>query len=145
MNGVDRLNANVNSFITHVKSLPPNPTTEQLQNKVSSLCNTIKNDSRTVPPQVKSIVKSGFDVMGWDVIQMRLTNPALLTIENLLKGLEQMKNQLGGWTPSVVPTTEELASLSKACQRLWDMDVHRLVPEKDYAIDLQVSSGYIPS
>ena len=83
--------------------------------------------------------------MGWDVIQMRLTNPALLTIENLLKGLEQIKNQLGGWTPSVVPTAEELASLSKACQRLWDMDVHRLVPEKDYAIDLQVSSGYIPS
>ncbi|KAM0910110.1 hypothetical protein ACQ4PT_014372 [Festuca glaucescens] len=33
------------------------------------------------------------------------------------------------------PTREELNSLSEACSRLWELDMNRLVPGKDYRID----------
>ncbi|KAG2573686.1 poly(U)-specific endoribonuclease-B-like isoform X2 [Panicum virgatum] len=36
---------------------------------------------------------------------------------------------------NVDPTREELNSLSKACSRLWELDMNRLVPGKDYRID----------
>ncbi|PAN39372.1 hypothetical protein PAHAL_7G238100 [Panicum hallii] len=36
---------------------------------------------------------------------------------------------------NVEPTREELNSLSKACSRLWELDMSRLVPGKDYRID----------
>ncbi|XP_008794865.2 poly(U)-specific endoribonuclease-B [Phoenix dactylifera] len=35
----------------------------------------------------------------------------------------------------VKPTREELDDLSKACSRLWELDLNRLVPGKDYEID----------
>ncbi|VFQ85807.1 unnamed protein product [Cuscuta campestris] len=34
------------------------------------------------------------------------------------------------------PSGEELANLSKACNKLWELDVNRLVPGKDYQIDV---------
>lgn len=139
MNGPDRLKADITSFIAHVKSLPPNPTREQLQTKVKTLCSTIKNDSRTAPLEVKTIIKAGFEVVGWDAVNMKISNESLFTAGHLLSGLEQIKDALNGWTPSVIPTAEELASISLACKRLWEIDVHRLVPDKDYAIDLQAS------
>lgn len=33
------------------------------------------------------------------------------------------------------PAEEELADLSQACNKLWDLDMNRLVPGKDYEID----------
>lgn len=36
---------------------------------------------------------------------------------------------------NVEPTREELDDLSKACSRLWELDLNRLVPGKDYEID----------
>ncbi|WOK98934.1 poly(U)-specific endoribonuclease-B-like [Canna indica] len=33
------------------------------------------------------------------------------------------------------PSREELDDLSKACDRLWDLDLNRLMPGKDYEID----------
>ncbi|CAO2039899.1 unnamed protein product [Urochloa humidicola] len=36
---------------------------------------------------------------------------------------------------NVEPTREELNSLSKACNRLWELDLNRLSPGKDYTID----------
>ncbi|XP_066343582.1 uncharacterized protein [Miscanthus floridulus] len=36
---------------------------------------------------------------------------------------------------NVEPTREELNSLSKACSRLWELDMNCLVPGKDYRID----------
>ncbi|XP_065879044.1 uncharacterized protein [Euphorbia lathyris] len=35
----------------------------------------------------------------------------------------------------LVPSEEELADLSQACNKLWQLDRNRLVPGKDYAID----------
>ncbi|KAG6536887.1 hypothetical protein ZIOFF_001963 [Zingiber officinale] len=36
---------------------------------------------------------------------------------------------------NVEPTREELHDLSKACSRLWELDLNRLVPGKDYEIE----------
>ncbi|KAG8065543.1 hypothetical protein GUJ93_ZPchr0004g39859 [Zizania palustris] len=36
---------------------------------------------------------------------------------------------------NVEPTREELNSLSKACSRLWELDMNRLIPGKDYRIE----------
>ncbi|URD90970.1 hypothetical protein MUK42_33223 [Musa troglodytarum] len=36
---------------------------------------------------------------------------------------------------NVEPTGEELDDLSKACSKLWELDLNRLVPGKDYEID----------
>jgi poly(U)-specific endoribonuclease len=36
---------------------------------------------------------------------------------------------------NVEPTREELDNLSKACTRLWELDLNRLIPDKDYAIE----------
>lgn len=35
------------------------------------------------------------------------------------------------------PTDEELDNIGLACQHLWDLDVNRMVPDKDYALNLQ--------
>ncbi|KAE9607408.1 putative endoribonuclease XendoU [Lupinus albus] len=35
----------------------------------------------------------------------------------------------------VEPTEDELTDLSRACEKLWDLDLNRLVPGKDYEID----------
>lgn len=35
----------------------------------------------------------------------------------------------------VEPSEDELADLSRACDKLWDLDLNRLVPGKDYEID----------
>ncbi|KAL5728459.1 hypothetical protein ACHQM5_001539 [Ranunculus cassubicifolius] len=36
---------------------------------------------------------------------------------------------------SVEPSNEELSNLSEACNKLWELDSNRLVPDKDYQID----------
>ncbi|XP_058189890.1 uncharacterized protein LOC131307414 isoform X4 [Rhododendron vialii] len=36
---------------------------------------------------------------------------------------------------SMEPSEEELSDLSRACNKLWELDVNRLVPGKDYEID----------
>ncbi|XP_027336313.1 poly(U)-specific endoribonuclease-B-like isoform X2 [Abrus precatorius] len=35
----------------------------------------------------------------------------------------------------VEPSQDELADLSRACDKLWDLDLNRLIPGKDYEID----------
>ncbi|XP_004509033.1 uncharacterized protein [Cicer arietinum] len=35
----------------------------------------------------------------------------------------------------IEPSHDELADLSRACEKLWDLDLNRLVPTKDYEID----------
>uniref|UniRef100_A0A2P2JL91 PolyU-specific endoribonuclease-B n=1 Tax=Rhizophora mucronata TaxID=61149 RepID=A0A2P2JL91_RHIMU len=37
---------------------------------------------------------------------------------------------------NLVPSEEELADLSKACNRLWELDLNRLIPGKHYEIDV---------
>lgn len=40
-----------------------------------------------------------------------------------------------GYGVDMEPSEEELSDLSKACNKLWELDLNRLVPGKDYQID----------
>ncbi|KAJ0961780.1 hypothetical protein J5N97_029608 [Dioscorea zingiberensis] len=48
---------------------------------------------------------------------------------------EQEYHESDSYNVDVEPSREELADLSKACDRLWELDSNRLVPGKDYEID----------
>ncbi|WOK98703.1 poly(U)-specific endoribonuclease-B-like [Canna indica] len=48
---------------------------------------------------------------------------------------EQEYMDQGKHAVDVEPTREELNDLSKACNRLWELDLNRLSPGKDYEID----------
>jgi len=49
------------------------------------------------------------------------------------------EEELGGARidASIEPTEDELQDLSRACDRLWDLDSNRLTPGVDYQIDVQ--------
>ncbi|XP_039046790.1 poly(U)-specific endoribonuclease-B-like isoform X2 [Hibiscus syriacus] len=47
---------------------------------------------------------------------------------------QQYADEVGTGT-SIEPSEEELSDLSQACNRLWQLDLNRLEPEKDYQID----------
>ena len=49
--------------------------------------------------------------------------------------LESVKSVAG---MSAQPSTEELNSLSLACSRLWQLDVNRAQPGRDYQLNVQV-------
>ncbi|KAH7659212.1 poly(U)-specific endoribonuclease protein [Dioscorea alata] len=48
---------------------------------------------------------------------------------------EQEYSQSDSYNVDIEPSREELTNLSKACDRLWELDSNRLVPGKDYEID----------
>ena len=50
--------------------------------------------------------------------------------------LESVISQVAGM--STQPSTEELNSLSLACSRLWQLDVNRAQPGRDYQLNVQV-------
>lgn len=56
-------------------------------------------------------------------------------LQNVATSVEDYLSKLNS---SVHPTESELNDLSSACSRLWTLDLDRLVPNVDYAIDLQV-------
>jgi poly(U)-specific endoribonuclease len=99
--------------------------------------------------RIRGIIAEGFKTMGWDTSKKsRATavNPALFSTAKFAEALEAIREDLSNWSPPVNPTPEELASLSAACNRLWELDIHRLVPDRDYSINVQggkfVSDNY---
>ncbi len=134
---IQRLITEVRSWIIQLKALPPNPTHEQLEKKVHALATTIRRGASSAPLRIKEIITEGFLSFGWNIASMSVSNQALLTTHGFINGLLTIAEDLENWSPVVTPTEDELQSLSLACSRLWDLDVHRLAPEHDYAINLQ--------
>ena len=98
---------------------------------------TLEQDSAALPQSVKVIVSSGFQSMGWDTIQKKVSNNALFNFEGLKGPLQTILKGVESWSPDIIPTPEELSSLSSACNKLWDLDVNRLVPARDYVLNPQ--------
>lgn len=134
---MDRLLTDVKSSITHVATLPAGPTLEQLTNKVKTLSATIVKDSISLPKRIKEIIAQAFLEMGWDILRQRITKATLFTHPNLTRTLDEILSNLQNWSPPVTPTAAELKDLSLACDKLWELDVHRLVPDVDYVLNLQ--------
>lgn len=115
-----------------------NTAVDQLTNKVKGYVAIIQKDTLSAPKRIKELVQQTFaESLGWDTFRQRVVNNKLFTAGGLAHCLQELLNQLINWSPAVVPTDNELQDLSAACDRLWELDVHRLVPEKDYVINIQ--------
>jgi hypothetical protein len=68
-------------------------------------------------------VRVPFNLYSTTVTRAALSFAALANLEN--------------WSPAVIPTDTELADLSTACNKLWELDIHRLHPGVEYGINLQ--------
>jgi poly(U)-specific endoribonuclease len=134
---MDRLQADLKAMIAHVATLPKGPTTEQLMGKVKVQNALIQKDIVALPKRIKEMVQQAFLEMGWDGNRQRIVNVSLFTHAGLSHTLAELLNQLQNWSPAVTPTDAELADLSNACDRLWELDAHRLVPDVDYVLNLQ--------
>jgi poly(U)-specific endoribonuclease len=139
---MERLERDLRAMVAHVDGLlrsNASPTVEQLTAKVRNISSAISTDASSLPSQINAVCESAFFSMGWDMQNNTVVDgdkfsaPALLeTLQFILHNVEQFNA-----APPVSPTGEELGSLSLACHRLWDLDVNRLVPGRDYIINLQ--------
>ena len=135
---MERLENDILSMKKHIESLAGTPTTEQLTAKVTTLADAIIRDSSSLPIRIKEIVNEAFTViLGWNLKNKIITSKTLFNVQNLIITLDQIYNEITNWSPPIIPTEEELSSLSVACNKLWDLDSSRLVPEIDYKINLQ--------
>ncbi|XP_077235180.1 uncharacterized protein LOC143877179 isoform X2 [Tasmannia lanceolata] len=80
---------------------------------------------------------------GWETVAERPPPPQRrhqkVSMENR-HGYKQPPSEQGyseevDYGADIEPSAEELSDLSKACSRLWELDLNRLVPGKDYEID----------
>lgn len=117
---MEHLKSDLNNMIEHCKKLPSSPSTEQLQNKVRQLTTALDNDSTTAPRRIR---------------EMFAASRLVSTLENIL-------NEVNNWSPPITPSAEELGDLSLACKKLWELDIHRLVPSKDYEINVQQGKSF---
>ena len=136
---MERLKQTLTAMVSHVQTLSsgPAPTSEQLQHKVKSMNEALDKDVVTAPRRIKDIIVEGFAIMGWDARRKVVKSKALFDFSHFLPALTFMLEAVQNWSPPVQPTTDELAHLSEACSRLWELDHHRLVPDQDYAINVQ--------
>lgn len=134
---MERLKSDLSAMIAHVKGLPGTPSPDQLLKKVEALSTAISRDASALPRRISEIVSEGFRGMGYDIHRHRVIKSAEFTAAGLVDALEEILQHVSVWSPPVEPTAEELRDLSKACDKLWDLDVNRMVPDHDYVLDLQ--------
>jgi hypothetical protein len=135
---MDHLKHDLAAMITHCKQLPPNPNREQLENKVKALSSGLEKDTITIPIRVKEIISNSFTIhLGWDWMRKVVITNSLFVAANLVKTFESILEECANWSPLIQPTPEELSSLSLACSRLWELDANRLIPDKDYELNVQ--------
>lgn len=134
---MDHLKADLKAMIAHIQTLPPNPTSEQLINKSTTLAKAILKDSLALPNRINEIIQEALRVLGWNSKTNSITNHSSLSVDRLLSCLQTISDEVNNWSPPVIPTAEELESLSLACTRLWDLDCNRLSPGTDYTINIQ--------
>ena len=108
-----------------------------MEKKTAEINATLELDSVPLPQQIKEIISSGFQLMGWDAVNKKISQKPLFTFDGLKNTLQKIFEQVENWSPVIIPTQEELASLSSACNKLWDLDFNRLVPGRDYVLNPQ--------
>lgn len=115
-----------------------NPPMDTLLTTIRHYSDTLEKDVVTSPQRIKEIICDCFlKQLGWDIRRKLVKNTTLFQSSHVVSTLTEILHELNNWSPPVQPTNEELQDFSKACNRLWDLDVHRLVPNKDYVINVQ--------
>ncbi len=105
------------------------------------LSTALEADVHSAPQRIRDIVATNFATMGWDIVHRRVLDQALFTAPHLVSCLDEIIGEIANYEPIVTPTAAELADLSDATHKLWDLDHHRLVPGKDYQLALQHGKG----
>lgn len=85
---------------------------------------------------------NGFATIGWEFIKNKgvgETPPDIEKVQAMLKATAaKIRTAVSEANTKVEPTPAELQDLSKASDRLWQLDINRLTPENgDYEINLQ--------
>eukprot|EP01033_Poteriospumella_lacustris_P006372 gene6372-4578_t len=137
---MDNLKRLVHSHLTQAGALPASTSAQELQTVVKRVNVELDNATRTAPARIREMVTENFKSMGWDAPRKARStgaNATLFTVAKYVQTLEQLQEDLSNWSPPTAPTPEELNNLSLACNRLWELDLHRLVPDRDYAVNVQ--------
>jgi len=116
------------------------PTPAQIGEFLRQLSTSIGTVIQGCPAQVQRLVKRKFSDIGWDVGTNRSFKASPPTVEDLNNLVTSTLQELNNFhQPAAVQLVkdEELADLSKACSRLWELDTNRLQPGVDYELDLQ--------
>lgn len=144
MSSILRLDEELVKIIAHVKCLPltPPPTEAQLVHKTLQLDESLTKIAMALPNKILSIMEQEFALMGWSMQENKVTDSKSFTPHALLAVLESILTKVRAYSPRVVPSTEEIANLSLACTKLWDLDRNRLSPGIDYDLNLQHGKSF---
>lgn len=134
---MEHLKLQLKLMIHHVEALPPNPSFEQLVKKVRSITSSVREMCRSLVAEIVSLVKVEFAKCGWDIDNLKVTNKSALSVESFVEALKRLYNDVSQYEINPVPSPEELNDISLACSRLWNLDINRAIPNKDYILDLQ--------
>ena len=115
--------------------------TRGLLAKVSAIDKSIFGDAYSLPERVKEIISLGFAEMGWNGRSKKVIDESKFNLQSLKDGLREMLLQLENWAPIISPDVSELDSLSSAANKLWELDSNRLVPNRDYVINVERSGN----
>ena len=126
------------------------PTPSQFALYVSSVSSETSKMLTGAPARIAEIVTKGFASFSWNLTYNRLESGSkslgssssssprlLLSPASFVSGLDALVSELSNWSPPLEPSASELACLSLAAAKLWDLDHNRLVPDVDYTISLQ--------
>lgn len=113
------------------------PTPEQLSRFMSNLSHRIEAILSNAGSQLGELTKNTLLSCNWDCRLHRILKNRSLEVHHCLESLRTLLERLNAWVPEVVPKDEELKDISLACNKLWELDVNRVVPNIGYAINIQ--------
>jgi hypothetical protein len=143
---MDKLKADIKSMMNVVgqrNAAGQVPSAQQLTEFMKNISDSIERVITSLPVRVKDICRSNFtNIVGWSVRSKSVSKATLFNSANLYTCLMEIDRQLANWSPVVTPTEAELADVSLACMKLWDLDSNRLVPGTDYVLNLQQGKNF---
>eukprot|EP00640_Fibrocapsa_japonica_P001075 CAMPEP_0113936370 /NCGR_PEP_ID=MMETSP1339-20121228/3302_1 /TAXON_ID=94617 /ORGANISM="Fibrocapsa japonica" /LENGTH=433 /DNA_ID=CAMNT_0000938829 /DNA_START=51 /DNA_END=1352 /DNA_ORIENTATION=+ /assembly_acc=CAM_ASM_000762 len=120
------------------------PTPEQLGTFLRSMVTECGPVIRTLHnSEVERILRRGFASIGWDVNKNRAACASPPTMANIKDFLTRTLVLLTTYRPPLNQVSQaELADISLAAKKLWELDANRLTPGVDYAINLQRGKNF---
>lgn len=128
---------NLKFIIQNVESLKKESNLDKLTVFVTQITEMFEADISKLPLRIRQIFCLAFADMGWNFDKKCVITAFWFTKENLISCLLRIIAEIENWSAPVNPTAAELDNLSAACSRIWTLDTHRLVPGRDYVINLQ--------
>jgi len=141
---MEHLKSDVHKMIDHVKGLvsrSSNPPQNLLLQQVELLTTALVKDCIHLPSGIRNIIFQNFqNVLGYLINYKKIKYNDKFNATNFLLTLETISNEIDRCNNHDIitkPNDEEINDINKAANKLWDLDVNRLIPEKDYILDLQ--------